>query len=221
MDKDTYPGDKVMEALIKNTNLKWTGFYMTPAPSQGHNLKWMGKKKFLRDHGWGIAPIYVGRQITAVEHADYRMTPDTGKRDGNNAADLASSQKFEPRTIIYFDFENGPPLEKKQKSYYAAWAEVIRNRNFRPGLYCPGGIVLELLHAVPDAVVWVANFDRFEKKLYTPPYPQPDPAQGLANASMWQLRGNTPIEFDDLEGHKKHMVVDLSSSTMQDPSGIN
>jgi len=35
MDTAQYPGDRVMQSLFKNTNLQWTGFYLTPAPSQG------------------------------------------------------------------------------------------------------------------------------------------------------------------------------------------
>ncbi len=74
MDVAGYPGDLVMQSLIINTNLKWTGFYLTPAPSQGHNLKWMGKHDFLRGLGWGIAPIYVGRQVKSIPNTDHRIT---------------------------------------------------------------------------------------------------------------------------------------------------
>jgi hypothetical protein len=219
MDRDTYPGDDVMEALIR-TNLKWTGFYLTPAPSQGHNLKWMGKRSFLRGIGWGLAPIYVGRQVESVKHADYRMTPETGKHDGEDAFRLAKSAGIEDGAIIYLDFENGAPLEDKQKSYYEAWAAKLRSRGYRPGLYCVASIAAGLVPVVPNAVVWVANFSRFPKQVYTPPFPQPDPALGEINASLWQLRGNTTIEYDDLEGRTKHTVVDLSSSFMLDPSDI-
>jgi hypothetical protein len=221
MDVATFPGDRVMQSLIKNTNLKWTGFYLTPAPSQGHNLKWMTKHNFLRDLGWGIAPIYVGRQVKSVPKTDHRITPENGAIDGNHAAQLARSANFAFGSIIYLDFENGAPLLDEQKSYYAAWAAAIRRNAFKPGVYCISTLAAGLFATVPGGTIWVANYSKFAKKLFKPPFPQPDPSQGGFNASLWQLRGNTTIEYDDIEGGKKHTVVDLDSSDIKDPSGIN
>jgi hypothetical protein len=221
MDVATFPGDRVMQSLIKNTNLKWTGFYLTPAPSQGHNLKWMDKHGFLRGLGWGIAPIYVGRQVKSIPHTDHRITPENGKIDGDHAAQLAGFAKIPRGSIIYLDFENGAPLLEEQKTYYAAWAAAIRRNAFKPGVYCISTLAAGLFATVPDGVIWVANYSKFPKKTFKPPYPQPDPSQGGFNASLWQLRGNITIEYDDLGGGKKHTLADLNSSAIPDPSGIN
>jgi hypothetical protein len=217
MDTAGYPGDNVMQSIIETTNLKWTGFYLTPAPSQGHNLKWMSRADFLRSLGWGIAPIYVGRQIKAVPNTDHRITPENGKIDGEHAAKLASSAGLAGSTI-YLDYENGAPLRPEQKTYYAAWADALVKKGFSPGLYCVASIAPGLMTVVPGAPVWVANYSKFPKQLYKPPFPQPDPDIGASGATMWQLRGNINIEYTDVGGKKKHAFVDLNSSTVQDPS---
>jgi hypothetical protein len=221
MDKDTYPGDRVMTSLIKNTNLEWTGFYLTPAPSQGHNLGWMSKHDFLRGLGWGIAPIYVGRQEKTIPRTDHRMTPENGKIDGAHAAQLAGLARIPVGSVIYLDFENGPPLSKEAKAYYMAWAAALQGRGFLPGVYCLFGIAAGLAAAVPDGEIWAVNYSRFRKQLFKSPYPQPDPREsGVPNALLWQLQGNVKIEYDDIQGGKKQLLVDLNSSEVPDPSGI-
>ena len=221
MDVASFPGDRVMQSLIKNTNLRWTGFYLTPAPSQGHNLKWMDRHDFLRDLKWGIAPLYVGRQVKSIPNTDHRMTAENGTKDGEHAAKLAIAARFAIGSIIYLDFENGLPLPALQKSYYAAWVAELRRNGFRPGVYCVASIAAGLFLTVPDGVVWAANYSKFPKKLFKPPFPQPDPGLGDDRATLWQLRGNVTIEYDDIAGGKKHTVVDLNSSLFPDPSGVN
>jgi hypothetical protein len=222
MDKDTYPGDRVMQSLFKNTNLQWTGFYLTPAPSQGHKLGWMGKADFLRGLGWGLAPIYVGRQEKRIERSDHKMTPENGKIDGEHAAQLAVSTRI-TGAVIYLDFENGPPLTKEAKAYYAAWAAALRTRGFKPGVYCSFGIAAGLVATVPDGVVWAFNVSKFRKQTFKDSFPQPDPSQsGVPNATLWQLVQGVNIQYDDIiDGKKRTFVnVDLNSSQVSDPSGI-
>ncbi len=220
MDRAEFPGDHVMESLIKKTNLKWTGFYLTPSPSQGHNLKWMPKHDFLRGLGWGIAPIYVGRQVKSIPKTDHRITPENGTADGDHAAFLAELAHFKRGSVIYLDFENGAPLENVQKTYFAAWAAAVRSHSFRPGVYCISTLAAGLFTTVPDAPIWVANYSKFPKKVFKPSYPQPDPLQGGFQASVWQLQGNITIEYEDIDGGKKHLDVDLDSAKVPDPSRI-
>src|ERR1700691_4592878 len=62
-DRSDYPGDDVMTWLRAHTNLQWCGYYFAPAPSHG-DTSWMARRSALVAAGWGIAPIYVGQQIT-------------------------------------------------------------------------------------------------------------------------------------------------------------
>src|SRR5271166_2184048 len=62
VDRDVFPGLGTMQQLKSNTNLAWTGYYLTPAPSQGRQLWWTGNRASLVAQGWGLAPIYVDQQ---------------------------------------------------------------------------------------------------------------------------------------------------------------
>lgn len=219
MDRDAYPGDRVMESLIKNTNLVWTGFYLTPAPSQGRALGWMGKLEFLRGLGWGVAPIYVGRQISTIPKTDHRMSPENGLIDGAHAAQLASAAGFPVGSVVFLDFEHGAPLTKDVKDYYAAWATTLRLRGFHPGVYANASLGA-IAAVVPDAPMWAVRNGRFANAPPTSPFPQPDPAgSGVTNALMWQLKLQTSITYDHLDGGTKRLTpIDLSSSRVADPS---
>src|SRR4026208_1682065 len=101
MDVDRYPGKERMQNLINNTNLRWTGFYLTPAPSQGHALGWMdlstnfSARDELMEMAWGLAPIYVGQQDPASgANLSHMVTLDQGAHDAENAIDLARSAGF-------------------------------------------------------------------------------------------------------------------------------
>jgi len=61
-DTRDYPGDDIMQWLYDETNLYWTGFYLTPAPCQGVNRGWMYKYEILKNMGWGFAPLFLGQQ---------------------------------------------------------------------------------------------------------------------------------------------------------------
>ena len=62
-DRSDYPGDQVMSWLKANTNLVWCGYYLGPSPSHA-GTTWMTRRAALAAAGWGVAPIYVGQQIT-------------------------------------------------------------------------------------------------------------------------------------------------------------
>jgi hypothetical protein len=219
MDTHTFPGELAMRSLFINTNVTWTGFYLTPAPSQGHNLKWMGKAGFLRAMGMGIAPIYVGRQIKSVPRTDHRMTPANGTIDGKHAGDLAISAGLSG-SVVFLDFENPAPLLPEQKTYYAAWAAGLRLKGCKPGVYCIASIAAGLQTVVPGGSVWVANYTRFPKTGHRNPFPKPDPALGATGATQWQLQGDTVVAYEELGGKTKHIKIDLNSSVVKDPSGL-
>lgn len=66
LDEDNYLGDYAMRWLLHNTNLKWTAFFLSPGPSE-HNTSWMTKYKYLKELGWGIAPIFLVNRSTAYK----------------------------------------------------------------------------------------------------------------------------------------------------------
>ncbi len=67
-DRLEYPGDDAMTWLIQHTNLRWTGFYLAPAPSQPYT-GWMQKRAFLEELGWGFAPsTLASKRRAALAH---------------------------------------------------------------------------------------------------------------------------------------------------------
>jgi autotransporter passenger strand-loop-strand repeat protein len=83
-DAGDYPGDKVMSALWKNTNLSWTMYYLYPAPSRSsRHAQWMGHRQALVNDGWQVVPIYVGQQDP--------LDPDPAQKNPSGARGVADA----------------------------------------------------------------------------------------------------------------------------------
>jgi hypothetical protein len=212
-----------MKHLADNTNLWWTGFYLTPAPSQGHSLGWMGAYNELKDQGWGFAPIFVGQQEQRIPHCSHILTEAQGEKDAQTAADLARTAHFPHGSVIYLDFEFGLPLSEEVKTYCRAWSNALVINGYYPGVYCSwqlAGPLVSDSHAKTTTrpVIWAVNYS-YPKKRYKVPYPEPDPRDsGVASASLWQLRGNVWIEYKDDMGLTRTQWADLDTSVWKDPS---
>src|SRR5690348_8177793 len=101
-DSYSYPshGISTMDWLMQNTNLKWVGYYLAPAPDR-INASWMGHRQELANDGWSIAPIYVGQQDSSA----FIPSASQGAVDGHDATAKAWSEGFALRTTIYLDVE--------------------------------------------------------------------------------------------------------------------
>jgi hypothetical protein len=104
-DTEVYPGLDVMNWLQANTNLKWCGYYLAPAPNRGPT-GWPGQYVSLSNQ-WGVVPIYVGQQDARTKSGSYVpssiLTSAQGTSDGQNAAALANADQFPEGTYIYLD----------------------------------------------------------------------------------------------------------------------
>ena len=58
-DSAVYPGDSKMQSLFDQTNLYWCGFYLGP------RFKWSPHFSKIKGMGWGVAPIYTGKQANS------------------------------------------------------------------------------------------------------------------------------------------------------------
>jgi Domain of unknown function (DUF1906) len=92
----------------------------------------MGKRKFLTDLGWGLAPIYLGQQSEGPGPRNF--TSLQGYIDGGNATDLARTAGF-PECVIYLDVE-GSMWNKNIESYFGSWIEAVTDEYYSPGVYC-------------------------------------------------------------------------------------
>lgn len=219
LDIRDYPGDNIMQWLINNTNLEWTGFYLAPSPCQG-NTSWMNKYNVLKNFGWGFAPLYVGQQdpaTTSCPSSAHVLTQAQGITDAIEAANLATQAGFPSGSVIYLDVEQGGLLSQSFMSYITAWIdELSNNQSYVPGIYCSYKQTADQINAIrSNLIFWV-----YRLGIYTCPnsstntYPDPDPSNsGISYASAWQL-----IQECDIDAGGTIIRVDLDSASSNDPS---
>lgn len=213
MDISIYPGDVVMDDLVENTNLEWSGFYLGPAPSHS-DPSWMGKRGRLIGTGWGLAPIYVGQQEPGGP-GSHKLTAAQGRLDGDHACKLAKAAEFPNGSIIYLDIEAPAPLTHATGEYLAHWVEVVAALDYRTGVYCSHHLVEPLAALGLELAYWVykiSNLDNGGTKQQ--PFKDDDPPTiaGI-NALAWQWTQNCTI--DAANGT---LTVDLDTAATPDPS---
>ena len=130
-DRSDFPGALAMAWLRANTNLCWCGFYL-PSPSHP-GTSWIDADDEALD-GWGLAPIYVGQQVTGP--GSHLVTAAQGAIDGADAAAKMGAAGFDPKSCVYLDLENGPPFGPAQQAYVGAWCDAVSAADFLPGVYC-------------------------------------------------------------------------------------
>ena len=211
VDTRDYPGNNIMHWLFENTNLKWTGFYLTPAPCQGEERGWMSKYDDLKNMGWGFAPIFVGQQPPGHNCASNILTEAQGTKDAELATNLSSSAGFVDGSVIYLDIESGS-LSNEFMLYITGWiGEMISINKYSPGVYCSHRNANKLKNESLAAAFWVW---KIEKLCPPPPFPTDPPSNsGIKFANVWQRYQNCVI---DAGGTR--INVDLNTSTTSNPS---
>jgi hypothetical protein len=222
-DTDIYPGKAQLVWLKANTNLSWCGYYLAPAPNHP-DTTWMGQRQALVDAGWGLLPIYVGRQ--APEPGSTDPIGPQGSADGDQAAHMARCEGFPPQSYIFIDWEDGgTTLGMDVKAYLSAWALAVVKGGYQPGIYCSHELaaamaqVMGTLDPAPAVRLWAWHVSTTGDHPYTGSVtnlPTPDPAGcGFASAVAWQHEQNCALTLPDAPEHT--MKVDLSSSSLADP----
>jgi len=211
-DTSGFPGTGKMATIKSTTNFEWCGFYLAPAPSHP-DAGWMPHRADLVAQGWGLAPLYVGQQMTGP--GSHIVTKAQGTIDGNNAVHLLQSAGFPPGTFVYLDLENGMPFPSNQQDYVAAWVKAIEDDGtFKPGVYCSHTLADQVHHLVASARLWVFKVPTTAKHpIPGPPFPSPNPSgSGFAGAHIFQLdqNGTTTLAGTPL-------VIDLDSALTADP----
>lgn len=228
-DTRDYPGIKVMDWLKANTNLKWCGYYLAPAPNRPPS-GWQGQYAALKGN-WGIAPIYVGQQDPRTGNAHFqpssKLTAAQGTADGADAAKLAAADGFPPGTYVFLDWEQGDITAPGSADYIRAWVKAVAaDERASPGIYCGHGIAAQLaalvgaLSPAPNVRFWCWKVPTTDRHDYTGALnnvPAPDPAgNGFAGAKMWQRDQNTDLKLPNSAPIAK-LNVDLDTSSLADP----
>jgi len=217
IDEDDYLGDDAMRWLIHNTNLKWTAFFLAPGPSE-HNTSWMTKYHYLRELGWGIAPIFFGQQEPGVV-GPHILTTEQGILDARQAIKLANQAGIPQHSVIFLDIETAGNLSSNFLNYYTAWIKEIMNNKFKAGAYCYFYKTADQLHSIDYRVVfWVYNLNKYNC-IHDGhfPYPEPNPSKsGVSYAYIWQIIQTCSIKSDG----RIIPEVDLNSAFEPNPSQI-
>jgi hypothetical protein len=176
IDCDWFNHD-IMRYLKKHTNLTWCGFYLPVRRDDGTSAVaaakvFEGKRDFMKSLGWGLAPIYIGKQhdgqklrdlakLKLGEAAIKARLKLEGEKDGNEAVKGASDAGFKPPTVIYFDVEH-PWTQKSEKDlfkeYLKVWFQTVQRSGYNGGIYCLHDIAADLHNAVGPAFIWAVNY---------------------------------------------------------------
>ncbi len=216
-DCSGFPGETIIQKLRGTTNFKFCGYYLAPAPSHS-DQSWMGKRSFLKNLGFGIAPFYVGEQVAGP--GSLHPSSMKGSEDGRDAARLMQSQGFPAGSCVYLDLENGQPLNRPGlplDQYLNSWCKAVSDSGFHPGIYCSHTLAEEIHALQPAARIFPFNVPTTAPHPGPePPYPEPNPSEsGFAQALAFQYQQNALIS---IPGEAKQLKVDLDSAATEDPS---
>ena len=131
-DKNDYPGDELLPALHKV--FAYTGYWLNDPPGMSSD-PWTGKRRQLRDAGFGFLILFNGR--TDAELKDHDATA-IGTADANAAVAAGLRENFPAGAIIFLDQEEGGRLLPEQAAYIGAWINGVIASDFRAGVYCSG-----------------------------------------------------------------------------------
>jgi uncharacterized protein YraI len=204
IDLSPYPGDDAMQAWWDDSPFYYTGFYLGPAPYHP-DVSFMDKRQVLLDQGWGLMPIYVGRQADS-----WYLNAPTGTADADDAVNLAASAGFPQGTTIFLDIETAWPLTDSYLDYVTAWVKEIQGKGYGAGIYCNADNAGQIRDALPGAVeFWAAHYTG-----HGLPSSTPSPAgSGVSFADAWQFSGDNLLTYG---GYR--LSVDLDTSVYTDPA---
>jgi hypothetical protein len=206
IDLTPYPGDNVMQAWWNHSPFCYTGFYLGPT-AYHPDASFMYKRQTLVNQGWGLLPIYVGRQSDS-EHLD---TP-TGIADADEAVNLTVYNAFPHSTTIYLDIETGLPLSGSYMNYVTTWANEVQAKGYDVGIYCNTRTADQIRNSLPGAAFWVAHYTGDNL-----PVSVLEPADtGVSYAGSWQFTGDSSLAYGGYP-----LSVDLDVSAYRDPSTVS
>jgi hypothetical protein len=216
-DRSQYPGDSIMSWMKANTNLIWCGYYLAPAPSHP-DTSWMHRRNALVAAGWGIAPIYVGQQVTGP--GSHQASGENGVTDGNQAASLMKGEGFPPGSYVYLDLENGPPMTQPLTDYVANWCDAVSATAYRPGIYCSHLLALTIHTLRSQCRIWGFKVSTTQTHPVPQPFPDPHPSGcGYLGAYAWQLGQSCQINVPPAA--LSTLDVDLNSALTPDPGAAD
>ena len=168
----------------------------------------MDKRQVLLSQGWGLLPIYVGRQ----SDSQY-LNAQKGLADADDAVTLAVYAGFPVKTTIYLDIETAFPLDSDYMVYVSSWVHEVQSKGDDAGIYCNTCTADQLKNALGGSVeFWVAHYT--ENNLPASALSPGD--TGVTYAGTWQFAGDSELTYEGFS-----MSIDLDVSTSRDPSTLS
>jgi hypothetical protein len=229
-DTKDYPGIDTMNWLSANSNLKWCGYYLAPAPNRSPT-GWPGQYNSLAA-GWGVVPIYVGQQDPRTGNANYTpssiLTSDQGTIDGKNAADLVATEQFASGSFVFLDWEYGSLDAEGSGAYIQAWITALAaDGRFMPGIYCSHVVapnvvpLIDNINPTPVVRFWCWKVPTTDQHAFTGDLaniPELDPSGcGFAGADGWQREQNATVSFP-AGAPIASLGVDFSTASRTNPA---
>jgi hypothetical protein len=136
-DRNDYPGDLALSALRKSFH--YTSYWLNNPPGEQRN-SWTGKRRLLKQYGFGFLVLFNGRTYAELKEAESKgeSAAGLGTADGKAAVAAAAREGFPAKVVIFLDQEEGGRLLPEQAAYFFAWADAVRGGGARAGVYCSG-----------------------------------------------------------------------------------
>jgi hypothetical protein len=133
-DRNGYPGDARLKDL--HQHFAFVGYWLNNPPGARSN-GWLGKRRLLREAGFGFAVLWNGLLDAEIKRSATTAVA-LGQRDAAAAAQAAHREGFPPHTFLFLDQEEGGRLLPEQADYFFAWTEAVAAAGFVPGAYVSG-----------------------------------------------------------------------------------
>jgi hypothetical protein len=151
-DTGSYPGDDAVTSWAGGGSpFQFIGFYLEAPCHTGKSFTpFTGKYALLKSLGWGMAVVYVGRQVTGC--GSKSLTVAIGDADGVDAIVKSKAEGFPQSAVIYLDVEPfDGSIPARMQDYVTGWIDALLNDGgFAPGIYCHAKNAIDL-HTIGEA----------------------------------------------------------------------
>jgi len=133
-DTGSYPGDTVMRKWFGNPYV-FTGFYLESPCHKSPSFKpWQGHRQTLKDIGWGLVVVYVGRQAAGC--GANSLSRQQGLDDAADAVSKAKGEGIPQGATVFLDVERMDTIPPKMFQYMRGWiAGVLTDKFYKAGVY--------------------------------------------------------------------------------------
>lgn len=133
-DTGSYPGDNVMDKWFGNPYV-FAGYYLeSPCHNSTKFKPWSGHLATLKQIGWGLVVVYVGRQASGC--GSTKLTRAQGMADATDAISKAKHDGVANNATIFLDVELMDTLSAKMVGYMRGWlAGILLDKTYKAGAY--------------------------------------------------------------------------------------